>query len=90
LPRALEQAADAIGSGGDVGEALATARSALAEAGFGPIDYVALVDAATLEPLAEASGEMRLIAAANIGGVRLIDNMRVFSATLSPTAPTSA
>jgi pantoate--beta-alanine ligase len=84
LPRALEQAADAIGSGGDVGEALAAARSALAEAGFDAIDYVALVDAATLEPLTEAAGEMRLIAAASIGGVRLIDNMRVFSATLAP------
>ena len=46
-------------------------------AGFGPIDYVALVDAATLEPLDEAGGEMRLIAAAMIGQTRLIDNMRV-------------
>ena len=81
LPRALEQAAHAIAGGADVGQSLAEARSALAEAGFGPIDYVALVDAATLEPLTEAAGEMRLIAAASIGGVRLIDNMRVISDT---------
>jgi len=53
----------------------------LIEAGFGPIDYFALVDAATLEPLDSPAGEMRLIAAASMGTTRLIDNIRVFSAT---------
>ena len=41
------------------------------------IDYLALVDAATLEPLDEAAGEMRLIAAAVMGTTRLIDNVAV-------------
>ena len=41
------------------------------------IDYFALVDAATLEPLDEPRGEMRLIAAAIIGTTRLIDNLAV-------------
>jgi len=36
-----------------------------------------LVDAATLEPLDEPSGDMRLIAAATIGSTRLIDNVAV-------------
>ena len=81
LPKALEQARLAIESGGPVGAALDQAKRRLAEAGFGRIDYFALVDAATLEPLDKARGEMRLIAAAMIGTTRLIDNLRVVSAT---------
>jgi len=53
----------------------------MAKAGFGTIDYVALVDAATLEPVEAPGGEMRLIAAARIGKTRLIDNLRVQLAT---------
>jgi pantoate--beta-alanine ligase len=41
------------------------------------IDYVALVDAGTLEPIDFPRGEMRLIAAAVIGTTRLIDNLAV-------------
>lgn len=75
LPRALRDAQQAIGSGVPVEESLQAARSALTQAGFSRIDYFALVDATTLEPLAEPKGEMRLIAAAVIGTTRLIDNM---------------
>ena len=83
LPRTLEAARDAIVGGGAVGDALDRAKAALAEAGFGRIDYLALVDAATLEPVDMAAGEMRIIAAATIGTTRLIDNIRVVMATLS-------
>jgi pantoate--beta-alanine ligase len=61
--------------------ALDAARAQMAEAGFAPIDYVALVDAATLEPVEVPGGEMRLIAAARIGKTRLIDNLSVQLAT---------
>ncbi|MGK6318532.1 pantoate--beta-alanine ligase [Sphingomonas sp. DT-204] len=75
LPRALGAAAKAIGEGGDAGTALAHAREALTAAGFA-IDYVALVDAETLgEP--DRARPMRLLAAARIGGTRLIDNVAV-------------
>lgn len=77
LPRALEQARDAILAGELVAVALIAAVAKLEKAGFGWIDYVALVDAATLEPLDAPQGEMRLIAAARIGTTRLIDNLRV-------------
>ncbi|MDP9164151.1 MAG: pantoate--beta-alanine ligase, partial [Pseudomonadota bacterium] len=53
------------------------ARAALAAAGFGPIDYVALVDAATLEPIETLDREVRLAAAATLGSTRLIDNIAV-------------
>lgn len=77
LPEALGQARRDILEGRQVEAALAGARATLLEAGFGPVDYVALVDSATLEPLSTAEGEMRLIAAAKLGSTRLIDNLAV-------------
>ncbi len=75
LPRALEAAAAAIGGGEDVGAALGQARGALERAGF-VVDYVELVDAGSLgEPI--AGRPRRLLAAARIGGTRLIDNMAI-------------
>ena len=75
LPRALGEAARTIAAGGGVATALAKARGALEGAGFA-VDYVELVDAATLA--APRTGEpRRLLAAARIGGTRLIDNVAV-------------
>ena len=78
LPRALGEAAAAIGRGEAVEGALATAIARLTEAGFDPIDYVTLRDAETLAPI-DSLGERpaRLLAAAKIGGARLIDNLAV-------------
>ena len=77
LPRALETARAAIVGGEPVAQALRTAKQSLVDAGFLRIDYVALVDAATLEPLEQPQKTMRLIAAAVIGTTRLIDNIPV-------------
>jgi pantoate--beta-alanine ligase len=77
LPRALEQARNLIRDGGEIGAVLEKSRQAFADAGFARVDYFALVDASTLEPLAEPQGDMRLIAAAVIGTTRLIDNLAV-------------
>ena len=77
LPKALNAAADAIEDGQPVNAAIADARQALDDAGFAPIDYVALVDSATLEPLQSRGDNMRLIAAATLGRTRLIDNVPV-------------
>jgi pantoate--beta-alanine ligase len=77
LPRALGEAAAVISRGGDVAAALAAATARLVEAGFDPIDYVALVDAASLEPIDRLDGPARLIAAATLGRTRLIDNLAV-------------
>lgn len=75
LPRALGAAARAIEGGGEAAAALDTARAALVAAGF-TVDYVELVDAASLEaPVVDRP--MRLLAAARIGGTRLIDNTLV-------------
>jgi pantoate--beta-alanine ligase len=77
LPRALEAARAAILSGTPVFEVLHEARASLRNGGFSRIDYFALVDAETLEPVDEPKGEMRLIAAAVIGTTRLIDNLPI-------------
>jgi pantoate--beta-alanine ligase len=77
LPEGPQRARKSILEGVPVTPTLEIARRSLATAGFSRIDYVALVDAATLEPVDEPRGEMRLIAAATIGTTRLIDNLAV-------------
>jgi len=63
------------------GNAIAAAEKfgaeALLKAGFSSVDYVAIRDAATLEKLAALDRPARILAAAKIGGTRLIDNMAV-------------
>ncbi|WP_294256793.1 pantoate--beta-alanine ligase [uncultured Sphingomonas sp.] len=75
LPRALGAAAKTIGEGGDREAALVQAQESLSAAGF-EVDYVALVDAESLSAPIEGR-PMRLLAAARIGGTRLIDNIPV-------------
>ncbi len=77
LHRAMQDAATAIRDGSDIAGALAAAQDRLLAAGFGPIDYLELVDADTLEPLRTFSGSTRMIAAAKLGTTRLIDNIAV-------------
>ena len=56
--------------------AVADARAALAAAGFAPIDYLLVRDAATLQPWRRGSGgPARVLAAAWLGKTRLIDNV---------------
>ena len=50
------------------------ARTALTEAGFA-VDYVALVDGPSLAAIDAPRPGARLIAAARLGGVRLLDNI---------------
>jgi len=77
LPRTLGLAARAIERGEDVASTLAEASKALRAAGFDDVDYVALVDAETLVPVDRVARPARLLAAARIGGTRLIDNLAV-------------
>jgi pantoate--beta-alanine ligase len=77
LPNALNETKRAIRAGEPVPAALEEAKRALLGAGFSRIDYLALLDAETLEPVEQPRGSMRLIAAAAIGTTRLIDNLDV-------------
>jgi pantoate--beta-alanine ligase len=77
LPRALEAARAAILSGTGVADVLEEAKNSLRGGGFSRIDYFALVDAESLEPIDAPQGETRVIAAAVIGSTRLIDNIPI-------------
>ena len=55
----------------------AMGEQALRDAGFDAIDYVAVRDAQTLEPVATPHGLARILAAVRIGKTRLIDNFAV-------------
>jgi pantoate--beta-alanine ligase len=63
--------------GEPVSQTLLTAKSRLEQAGFSPIDYLDLRDAATLEPVDILLSPARLMVAAWLGTTRLIDNMAV-------------
>jgi len=78
LHRVMAQAAAGILRGAAVAGALDAGRATLRGAGFAP-DYLALVEAETLRPLEtpRRDGPMRLLAAARLGGVRLLDNIAV-------------
>lgn len=72
----LTEAAGAIAAGEPAAPRLAVARDALARQGFA-VDYLDLVDGPSLRPLPGARPAARLIAAARLGTVRLLDNVAV-------------
>lgn len=78
LFRTMTAAATAIADGAAVTTALAEGEAVLRAAGLEP-DYFALVEAETLKPLASrrTDGPMRLVAAARLGTIRLLDNIAV-------------
>ena len=78
LPRVLAAtAAAARAAAAPFAELLAAARTQLAEAGFGPIDYLQICDAETLAPVDTLVRAARIFAAARLGRTRLIDNMPI-------------
>lgn len=77
LCAAMTGAAAAIRGGESPDAALAKVTQALIAAGFEKVEYIALCDAETLRPTADLTRPLRLLAAAWVGGVRLIDNIAV-------------
>jgi pantoate--beta-alanine ligase len=78
LCKALSAARAAAGSGAKSSEEiLALARKTIGEAPLGRIDYVALVDAETLQPVESLTRNSLLAVAVSFGKTRLIDNVRL-------------
>ncbi len=76
LHRALESGAQAIADGErSAGVVRTVMRDAIAAAPLAHLDYVAVVDAASLAPVDPLRGQLRLLAAATFGRARLIDNV---------------
>ena len=70
----LRQAASLLPAGASSAPVLDDAAATLRRAGF-TIDYLAAVQAETMQPLTTISGTARLVAAARLGAVRLLDNV---------------
>lgn len=77
LARALLEAATALEQGDDSQAVLAVARQAIARCGFTDLEYLELRDADSLAPITVIDGPARLLVAAWMDGVRLIDNVPV-------------
>jgi pantoate--beta-alanine ligase len=75
--RTLTETAEKIARGARPAIAAEQARSMLAQAGFA-VDYLEARHAETLQPIEQRKdGPIRLLAAARLGGTRLIDNVAV-------------
>jgi pantoate--beta-alanine ligase len=74
LYAALTTAVETLVKGAPVDDALATARHTIEAAGLS-VEYLALVDGPTLQPLQTLHRPARLVVAARLGSVRLIDNV---------------
>lgn len=76
LYQTLIEAADQLRAGGQISAVLRWAESQLQAFRLQP-DYVALVDAESLEPASTLRPPLRLLAAAKLGAIRLLDNIAV-------------
>lgn len=74
LHRVLQATASRIAAGGPVAEAERDGAASLRSAGF-ELDYLRLVEAESLRPLDTLQRPARLVAAARLGSVRLLDNV---------------
>ena len=77
LNRGLLDVGERARSGVPIPQAEAEGAAALIGAGFDRVDYVAIRDAMTLVPLRAIERPARVLAAARIGAIRLIDNRPV-------------
>lgn len=78
LYRALRAVRDAVRAGGGSPDAaLAAGRRLLAETPALSLEYLELVDAATLAPVSRLEGDLIIAVAARLGRARLIDNIPV-------------
>ncbi|MFN4170263.1 MAG: pantoate--beta-alanine ligase [Pseudorhodobacter sp.] len=77
LHRVMQDTAAAIRAGAPVPAAMKDARARVLAAGFETVEYIELRSAATLDRVQHLNGPARMLAAAQLGGVRLIDNIAV-------------
>ncbi len=74
LHRVLARIARRFAAGAEPAPLLAEGRAELEHAGFGPVQYLEIRDADTLEPVSRPARPARVLAAAYLGRTRLIDN----------------
>jgi pantoate--beta-alanine ligase len=77
LHRIMQDAAATIRRGAPVPATMKEARVRVLAAGFEAVEYIELRSATTLDRVQSLDGPTRMLAAAHLGGVRLIDNIAV-------------
>ncbi|MBO1360817.1 pantoate--beta-alanine ligase [Acetobacter sacchari] len=77
LYSAMQKVADAVRSGAERDVALDVGIQILRDSGFESIDYLDVCEATTLTPAEKSGASLRVLAAAWLDGVRLIDNLVV-------------
>jgi pantoate--beta-alanine ligase len=77
LKAEMDRAAEAIRRGAEPRVVLDSAKAQIERAGYETVEYLELRDAETLKPVKDLSRPARLLAAAMLGDVRLIDNIAV-------------
>ncbi len=77
LYQVISQVAKNIRDGGQPINQRSWAEAELTKAGFGAVDYVAVRDAQTLDPVSDVSRPARVLAATYLGRTRLIDNVAI-------------
>ncbi|OUJ16086.1 pantoate--beta-alanine ligase [Acetobacter sp. DsW_063] len=77
LYSAMQKVADVVRSGAERDVALDVGMQILRDAGFESIDYLDVCEATTLTPREKPGASLRVLAAAWLDGVRLIDNLAV-------------
>ena len=88
LSQSLFHAAERVASGERSSENLVAAmREIIATAADAVIDYAAVVDPNTLEPVSNVTAPVQALLAVRIGGVRLIDNLRLIPPEISAPPP---
>lgn len=85
LPQALAAAAHAV-SAGERDPDVVAERGREASAGRIELEYLAVVEPQTLAPPTRIEAEVLIAAAAHVGSIRLIDNVRVVPPARSPTS----
>jgi len=86
LHRTLLETGERIRAGMSVADAVARGIADLTMAGFGGVDYLAVCDAETLEPLDRLDHPARILVAARLGRARLIDNEALMPASRAKRA----
>ncbi len=77
LAAILVDAARELSGGADAAPVIAAARAAIVEAGYREVEYLELRGSDDLKPLERADRQARLLVAAWLGDIRLIDNVVV-------------
>jgi len=85
VPRALERMADLAAAGeGDAACLVAAGRAVLDAEPAAAVDYLAVVDPATLDPVPRVGDGARALLAVRLGGVHLLDNVALGPGATAP------